>query len=55
MLLNGDVRHRRGGRRAVPVFLTRREPHYVARPNFLDGSSPAPHSAAAGRHDQNLT
>ena len=34
--LNGDVRHGRGRRGAVPVLLARREPDHVARPDFLD-------------------
>src|SRR3954469_20117584 len=31
-LLDGDVGHRRGGRRPVPVLLARREPDHVAGP-----------------------
>src|SRR6266542_2325113 len=41
LFLNGDVRHGRGRRGAVPVLLTRREPYHVARPNLLDRAAPA--------------
>ena len=54
LFLNGDVRHGRGWRGAVPVLLTRREPDHVARPNFLDRPAPALCPAATGRHDQGL-
>src|SRR5580704_18912129 len=54
LLLNGDVRHRRRGRRPVPVLLARREPDDVPWPDFLDRSAPALRPAAAGRHDQGL-
>ena len=39
----------------MPVFLVRRHPHYVSRPDFLNRITPALHPASAGRHDQNLT
>ena len=52
--LDGDVRHGRGRRGAVPVLLARREPDHVARPDFLDRAAPALRPAAAGRHDQGL-
>src|SRR5438128_10302875 len=52
--LNGDVRHGRGCRGTVPVFLTRLEPDHVTRPNFLDRTTPALYPAAASRHDQGL-
>src|SRR6266566_42912 len=52
--LNGDMRHGRGWRGAVPVFLTRLEPDHVTRPNFLDRTTPALYPAAASRHDQGL-
>src|SRR6266446_6060950 len=55
LFLNGDVRHGRGCRSAVPVLLTRWEPDHVARPNCLDRTSPALCEAAARRHDQVLT
>src|SRR3989442_5035119 len=52
--LNGDVRHRRGCRSAVPMLLTRRKPDHVPRPNLIDWASPALCPAAASRHDQRL-
>src|SRR6266851_587117 len=52
--LNGDVRHGRGCRGTVPMFLTRREPDHVPRPNFLNRTPPALYPAAASRHDQGL-
>src|SRR5712692_155008 len=52
--LNGDVRHGRGGRGAVPMLLTRREPDHVPRPNFLDRTAPALYPAEALRQDQGL-
>src|SRR6266700_1920929 len=52
--LNGEVRHGRGWRGAVPMFLTRLEPDHVTRPNFLDRTTPALDPAAASRHDQGL-
>src|SRR5437764_10616756 len=54
-LLDRDVGHRRGGRRPVPMLLTRREPDHVAGPDLLDRPTPALRPAAAGRHDQRLT
>src|SRR5512135_2691881 len=53
-LLNRDVRHRRGRRRAVPVLLSRREPDHVAGPDLLDRPAPALRAAAPRRHDQGL-
>ena len=35
-LLDGDMGHRGGRRRAVPVLFARREPDDVAGPDFLD-------------------
>ena len=55
LLLNGDVRHRRRGRRPMPMLFARRKPDHVARPNFLDRPTPSLRPAAAGRHDQGLT
>jgi len=52
--LNGDMRHSRGWRGAVPVFLTRLEPDHVTWPNVLDRTTPALYPAAASRHDQVL-
>src|SRR5208337_5202175 len=54
LFLNGDVRHVRSCSGAVPMFLTRREPDHVTRPNFLYRAFPALHEAAASRHDQYL-
>src|SRR5258707_202762 len=39
----------------MPVFLTRRNPHHISWPDFLDGITPALHPARASRHDQGLT
>src|SRR6266566_3865233 len=55
LFLNGNVRHRRGRRGAVPMLLPRRNPDHVTRPNFLDRTSPALDPAAAGRDDESLT
>src|SRR5947209_2442425 len=52
--LNGDVRHGRGWRGSVPMFLTRWEPDHVTRPNVLDRLPPALDSATASCHDQGL-
>src|SRR5262249_36229009 len=54
LFLNGNVRHGRGCRGAVPVLLTRREPDHVTGPDFLDRAAPALGQAAASRHDQGL-
>src|SRR5262249_25537758 len=55
MFLNGDVRHGRGCRGAVPMFLTRREPDHVTRANFLDWTIPTLCPTAASRHNQGLS
>src|SRR5215831_14757885 len=52
--LNGNVRHRRGWRRAVPVLLARRKPNDIARTDFLNAAALALHPAAARRDDQSL-
>src|SRR5438093_277197 len=52
---DGDVRHRRGRRGAVPMLLTRRAPDHVAGADSLDRASPALNQAAARRDDQDLT
>jgi hypothetical protein len=41
LFLNGDVRHRRRRRRAMPVLLAGFNPHHVARPDVLDGAARA--------------
>src|SRR5918912_1425831 len=53
-LLDGDVLHRRVGRRAVPVPLAGREPHHVAGADLLDRAALALHETAAEEHDQRL-
>src|SRR5215212_2746792 len=53
-LLDGNMRHSRGGRCAVPMLLTRREPNHVARSNFLNRSAFPLGPAAACRYDQGL-
>src|SRR6266705_2572675 len=55
LLCNRDVRHGRSRRSAVPMLLTWRAPHNVARSNLLDRTSPALHETATGCDDQNLT
>src|SRR3954470_23929542 len=55
LLLHGDVRHRRGWRRAVPVLFARGEPHDVAGANLFNRSAPALDPAGPGCHDQRLT
>src|SRR3974390_363004 len=46
-LSNGDMAHRRGRRRAVPVLLAGQKPDDIARPDFLDWASLALHPSAA--------
>ena len=53
-LLNGDVRHRGGRRRAVPVLFARREPDDVAGANLLDRAAPSLRQSAAGGDDERL-
>src|ERR1700754_2683801 len=48
------VRHRRRGRRAVPVLFARRKPNNIARADFFDGSAFGLHPAEAGGDDQGL-
>ena len=54
LLLDGDVRHGRGRRGAMPMLLARREPDHVAGTDFLDRAALALDPAAAGRDDQGL-
>src|ERR1700688_1745828 len=54
LFLNGDVRHGRGRRSAMPMLLARREPDHVTRPDLIDRASPALREAVASRHDQGL-
>src|SRR5712691_5253395 len=51
----GDVRHGRGRRGAVPMLLTRRDPHDITLPDLLDRPAPLLDPTGAGRHDQDLT
>src|SRR5689334_17837932 len=37
LLLHGDVRHRRGWRRAMPVLFAGANPHDVTGPNLFNG------------------
>ena len=52
--LHRGVRHRRGGRRAMPMLLARRKPDDVAGAYLLDRSAFALDPAEAGRDDQGL-
>src|SRR3954470_17980274 len=54
LLLHGDVRHRRGWRRAVPVLFARGKPHDVAGANLFNGPTPALRSAGSDGDDQRL-
>src|SRR6266567_1663763 len=55
LFLNGDVRHSRGRRRAVPVLLARRNPDHVPWTDLFDGAAPALRAAAASRDEESLT
>src|SRR2546427_11034706 len=55
LLCNRDVRHGRSRRSAVPMLLTWRAPHNVARSNLLHRTSPALQQTATGCADQNPT
>src|SRR5258708_2914655 len=52
--LNGDVRHGRGWRGTMPMFLSRLKPDHVPRTNVLDWTTPALDPAIASRHNQGL-
>src|SRR5215212_938010 len=54
LFLHGDVRHRGGCRRAMPVLFSGGEPHDVTGANLFNGSAPALGAAGPGRHDQRL-
>jgi hypothetical protein len=54
LLLNGDVRHAGGRRRAMPVLLAGREPDYLTRTDLFDRAAFALSPAAAGRYDERL-
>src|SRR5947208_11470210 len=55
LLLDGDMRHGRGGRCAMPMLFARRAPDHIAGPDDLDRAAPALHEAAARRDDERLT
>jgi hypothetical protein len=55
LFLNGDVRHGRGGRGTVPMFLARRKPDDVAGMDFLNRAALALRAPAARRHNQGLS
>jgi hypothetical protein len=38
--LNGNMRHRGSGRRAVPMFLAGRKPNHITRPDFFNRTAP---------------
>src|SRR5206468_3839301 len=52
--LNGDMRHGRLGRGAMPMLLTRREPDHVTGSDLLDRPAPALGASTARRHDEGL-
>src|SRR3974377_670020 len=52
---DGEVRHGRGWRRAMPMFFARRKPNHIARTNFFNRSAFALCASAAGYHDECLT
>src|SRR3954449_10968891 len=54
-LLDGSVRHARGGRRAVPVFHARRDPHDITWPDLLLRAAPLLHPPEPGGDNQDLT
>src|SRR6267142_1461060 len=54
LLLDGDMRHGRGGRCAMPMPFARRAPDHIAGPNDLDRTAPALNQPAAGSHNQCL-
>src|SRR5687767_2943579 len=54
LFLDRDVRHRRSRRCPMPMLLPWCNPHDVARPNLLDGPTPALRATKAGGDDQRL-
>ena len=54
LFLNGNMRHRCGGRCAVPVLHTRREPDHIAGMNFLDRTALALRPSTTGGDNQRL-
>jgi len=53
--LNGDMRHRRRRRCAMPMLLAGRKPDHVAWPDFLNRAAPSLRPSDARRDDQCLT
>src|SRR5262249_7574082 len=53
-LLDGDMRHRRRRRCAVPMFLAGRKPDHIARPDFFDRTAPTLRPADACSDDERL-
>src|SRR2546421_9614256 len=49
-----DVRHRRCGRRSMPMLQAGGKPHHIAGTNFLDRPALDLNPADAGSADQNL-
>src|SRR5277367_5526383 len=52
--LNGDVRHRCGRRRSMPVLLARRKPDHITRTDLFDRLAFTLNPAEAGDDDQCL-
>jgi hypothetical protein len=55
ILLNGDMRHGGGWRRAMPMLLARREPDHIAGMNLFNQTDLALHPPATGCDHQGLT
>jgi hypothetical protein len=55
LFLDGDVGHGGGRRGPVIVLHSRRDPHHIARPDFLDRPVLALDPAVTGGDDQGLT
>src|SRR4030088_1259178 len=54
MFLNGSMGHGRGWRGTMPVLHIGRNPHRVARPDFVDRAAPLLHQAHTRGDDQHL-
>ena len=54
VFLYGDMRHGGRWRSAVPMLLTRREPDYVAGPNFFNRTTEALRQTETRRDNQRL-
>jgi hypothetical protein len=52
--LNGDMRHRRGGRGAVPVVLAGQKPDHLAGPDIFEMAAPVLRATASGGHNKSL-